>query len=135
LQAAVVILYAVAAFIILFGLVYLLSPRIMPYHEKYLERKFEEIKKNDPKMATISLASLKIVGSLALGMGISFVMIIYQQISNGDLSSIWIIFTVSYTALVPTAAVSFSIGGFRSVPGWIISGCLVMVTIAVILTL
>ena len=49
LQVAVVMLYVFAACIILFGLLYLISPRIMPYHERFIGRKFEDLKKKDPK--------------------------------------------------------------------------------------
>ena len=48
LKVATIMLYVFAAFLILFGLVYLLSPRIMPYHERFLGKTFEEL---DPKTA------------------------------------------------------------------------------------
>lgn len=123
-------LYVFAACIILFGLVYLISPRIMPYHERFLNRKFEDLKKKDPKMAALSLASLKVIGALALAVGIGFVMIIRYQFSQGDTYAWWIILVMSLVALVPISAVSFSIGGVRSPPGWIISGCILLMAVA-----
>ena len=86
LKLATIMLYVFAAFLILFGLVYLLSPRIMPYHERFLGKTFEEL---DPKTAYLSLASLKVVGALALSMGIGFVMMIRFQFSRGDRYAWW----------------------------------------------
>ena len=81
LKVAAIMLYVFAAYIILFGLVYLIWPRIMPYHERFLVKTFEEL---DPKTATLSLAVLKVVGSLALSMGIGFAMMIRFQFSRGE---------------------------------------------------
>ena len=52
LKVAAIMLYVFAAYLILFGLVYLLSPRIMPYHERFLGKTFEEL---DPKTAYAQL--------------------------------------------------------------------------------
>lgn len=123
-------LYVFAAFIILFGLLYLISPRIMPYHERFLGRKFEDLKKKDPKMAALSVASLKVVGALALSMGIGFVMIIRYQFSQGNTYAWWIILVMSLVAFIPISAVSFFIGGVRSPPGWIIAGCILVMGVA-----
>ncbi|NOY69499.1 MAG: hypothetical protein GXP53_08425 [Deltaproteobacteria bacterium] len=130
LQMAVVMLYVFAACIILFGLVYLISPRIMPYHERFIGRKFEDLKKQDPKMAALSVASLKVVGALAIAMGIGFVMMIRFQFSRGDAYSWWIILVMSLVAFIPIAVVSFSIGGLRSPPGWIIATCILVMSVA-----
>jgi ABC-type Fe3+ transport system permease subunit len=126
LKVATVMLYVFAAYLILFGLVYLLSPRIMPYHERFLGKTFEEL---DPKTATLSLASLKVVGSLALSMGIGFVMMIRFQFSRGDRYAWWIILVMSLLALVPITVISFVIGGVHS-PGWSIVISLLVMSIA-----
>ena len=123
LKVASIMLYVFAAFLILFGLVYLLSPRIMPYHEKFLGKTFEEL---DPKTASLSLATMKVVGSLALAMGIGFVMMIRFQFSRGDRYAWWIILAMSLVALVPITVITFFIGGVHS-PGWsIVISLLVM---------
>ena len=123
LKVATIMLYVFAAFLILFGLVYLLSPRIMPYHEKFLGKTFEEL---DPKTASLSLATMKVVGALALSMGIGFVMMIRFQFSRRDRYAWWIILVMSLLALVPIAVISFFIGGVHS-PGWsIVISLLVM---------
>jgi ABC-type Fe3+ transport system permease subunit len=123
LKVAAIMLYVFAAFLILFGLVYLISPRLMPYHERFLGKTFEEL---DPKMATLGLSTMKVVGALALSMGIGFVMMIRFQFSRGDRYAWWIILVMSLLALVPIAAISFFIGGVHS-PGWsIVISILVM---------
>ena len=63
LKVAAIMLYVFAAYLILFGLVYLIWPRIMPYHERFLGKTFEEL---DPKMALLSVASMKVVGARTL---------------------------------------------------------------------
>jgi ABC-type Fe3+ transport system permease subunit len=126
LKVAVIMLYVFAAFLILFGLLYLLSPRIMPYHERFLGKTFEEL---DPKTATLSLASLKVVGALALSMGIGFVLMIRFQFSRGDKYAWWIILVMSLLALVPITVISFYIGGVHS-PGWSIVISLLVMSVA-----
>jgi len=123
LKVATIMLYVFAAFLILFGLVYLLSPRIMPYHERFLGKTFEEL---DPKMATLGLATMKVVGALALSMGIGFVLMIRFQFSRGDRYAWWIILVMSLLALVPIAFISFSIGGVHSPGRSIVISILVM---------
>jgi len=116
-------LYVYAAYLILFGLLYLLTPRIMPYHERFLGKTFEQL---DPKTAYLSLASLKVVGSLALSIGIGFVLMIRLLFSKGDRHGRFIILVMSLVALVPITIITFFIGGMHS-PGWsIIIALLVM---------
>jgi Na+-driven multidrug efflux pump len=126
LKVAAIMLYVFAAYLILFGLLYLLSPRIMPYHERFLGKTFEEL---DPKTAMLSLAVLKVVGSLALSMGIGFVMMIRFQFSRGDRYAWWIILVMSLLALVPIAVISFFIGGVHS-PGWSIVISILVMSVA-----
>jgi ABC-type Fe3+ transport system permease subunit len=126
LKVATIMLYVFAAYLILFGLVYLLTPRIMPYHERFLGRTFEEL---DSKTATLSVASLKVVGSLALSMGIGFIMMIRLQFSRGNRYAWWIILVMSLVALVPITFITFSIGGMHS-PGWSIVISLVVMSVA-----
>ncbi|MGA9111922.1 MAG: hypothetical protein ACLPSL_13090 [Smithella sp.] len=126
LKVAAIMLYVFAVFLILFGLLYLLSPRIMPYHERFLGKTFEQL---DPKTATLSLASLKVVGALALSMGIGFVMMIRFQFSRGDRYAWWIILVMSLVALVPITVISFYIGGVHS-PGWSIVISLLVMSVA-----
>jgi hypothetical protein len=126
LKVATIMLYVFAAYLILFGLVYLLTPRIMPYHERFLGKTFEEL---DSKTATLSVASLKVVGSLALSMGIGFIMMIRLQFSRGNRHAWWIILVMSLVALVPITFITFSIGGVHS-PGWSIVISLVVMSVA-----
>ena len=126
LKVATIMLYVFAAYLILFGMVYLLSPRIMPYHERFLGKTFEEL---DPKTAYLILASLKVVGALALSMGIGFVMMIRFQFSRGDRYAWWIILVMSLMALVPITVISFFIVGVHS-PGWIIVISILVMSVA-----
>jgi hypothetical protein len=126
LKVATIMLYVFAAYLILFGLVYLLSPRIMPYHERFLGKTFEEL---DSKTATLSVASLKVVGSLALSIGIGFIMMIRLQFSRGNRQAWWIILVMSLVALVPITFITFSIGGVHS-PGWSIVISMVVMSVA-----
>ena len=126
LKVATIMLYVFAAFLILFGLVYLLSPRLMPYHERFLGKTFEQL---DPKMATLGLATMKVVGALALSLGIGFVMMIRFQFSRGDRYAWWIILVMSLLALVPITVISFFIGGVHS-PGWSIVISILVMSVA-----
>ena len=126
LKVAAIMLYVFAAFLILFGLVYLSSPRIMPYHERFLGKTFEKL---DPKMATLGVATMKVVGALALSMGIGFVLMIRFQFSRGDRYAWWIILVMSLLALVPIAVITFFIGGVHS-PGWSIVISILVMSVA-----
>ena len=127
LKVAAIMLYVFAAYIILFGLVYLTWPRIMPYHERFLGKTFEEL---DPKMALLSVASMKVVGALALSMGIGFVMMIRFQFSRGDRHAWWIILVMSLLALVPITFISFSIERGLHSPGWSIAISILVMSVA-----
>ncbi len=127
LKVAAIMLYVFAAYIILFGLVYLIWPRIMPYHERFLGKTFEEL---DPKMASLSVASMKVVGALALSMGIGFVMMIRFQFSRGDRYAWWIILVMSLLALVPITFISFSIEVGVHSPGWSIAISILVMSVA-----
>jgi hypothetical protein len=98
----------------------------MPYHEKFLGKTFEEL---DPKTASLSLATMKVVGTLALSMGIGFVMMIRFQFSRGDRYAWWIILVMSLLALVPITFITFSIGGVHS-PGWSIAISILVMSVA-----
>ena len=126
LKVAAIMLYVFAAYLILFGLVYLISPRLMPYHERFLGKTFEEL---DPKMATLGLATMKVVGALALSMGIGFVLMIRFQFSRGDRYAWWIILVMSLLALVPITVITFFIGGVHS-PGWSIVISILVMSVA-----
>lgn len=51
---------------IIFGILYLLSPRIMTYHEDFIGMKHEEL---NPKVAELMLVFLKTIGCLFIGFG------------------------------------------------------------------
>jgi hypothetical protein len=72
---------------------------------------------------------LKVVGSLALSMGIGFIMMIRLQFSRGNRHAWWIILVMSLVALVPITFITFSIGGVHS-PGWSIVISLVVMSVA-----
>ncbi|MBW2649137.1 MAG: hypothetical protein JRC53_04885, partial [Deltaproteobacteria bacterium] len=121
--------YVFAAYLIIFGLVYLFSPTLMPYHQKFLGIAYEEL---DPKMAFLSLASMKVIGSLALSMGIGFVMIIKFQLCRGDAWARWIILIMSLVALVPILFITLRIGLYT--PWWTIAVSIIVMSVAVIIS-
>ena len=129
LKVASIILYIVSAGAIIFGFIYLFSPTIMPYHERFLRKSHEQL---EPKVAKLFLALLKVAGSTFLSIGISLIMLVKGYFSKGDKFAWWIILVMMIISLVPLLYITLSIGLYT--PWWIVATMLILLIIAMLIS-
>ena len=86
-HAIVAVCYGlVAAAAVVFGAVYLLRGRPMPYHEEALGRKFGEL---DARLQTLLVAMLRVVGGELLACGLGLALLIGLSFRDGENWTIW----------------------------------------------
>lgn len=76
----------VAAAAVIFGAVYLVRGRIMPYHEEALGRRFGEL---DARLQTLLVAMLRVVGGELMACGLGLALLIGLSFRDGDGWTIW----------------------------------------------
>jgi hypothetical protein len=86
-HAIVAVCYGlVAAAAVIFGAVYLLRGRIMPYHEEALGRGFGEL---DARLQTLLVAMLRVVGGELVACGLALALTIGLSFRNGEGWTFW----------------------------------------------
>jgi hypothetical protein len=128
LRIACIMLYITSIGVIIFGLVYLSSSKIMPYHERYLGITHEEL---PPKVAWLFLYMLKGAGGMALSIGVTLFMMVRRYFSKGDKFISIIILIMMLIALVPLLFITISIGLYT--PWWLVSIIIILVVTAIYL--
>jgi len=127
-KIASIILYIVSAGVIIFGLVYLFTPEIMPYHERYLAITHEAL---PPKIAALFLYMLKGAGGMALSIGVTLFMMVNRYFSKGDKFISVIILVMMFIALCPLLVITLFIGLYT--PWWLVSVIIILVITAIII--
>jgi hypothetical protein len=129
LKVACVLLYVFAVGMLIFGCVYLFSPKIMPYHEKFLGMIHEQL---DPRVSFLLLTLMKVIGGLELSLGIGLVMLVKAKFSKGDNSIWWTILVMSAVGLTPSLYVTLSIGLYT--PWWGVAIMMILAAVALIVS-
>lgn len=128
LTISAIILYLVTLGVTLFGVMYTFSPKIMPYHETFLGRKYEAL---DPKVAQLFMALLRTGGVAFFSAAIAAFALITWPFRAGEL---WAKITVIVMLLLPLLAIlrlSLSLGRFT--PWRLILIMIVLVVVAAVL--
>jgi len=73
LRVASILLYIISGVAILYGFVYMFTPRIMPYHERFLGVTQDKL---DPKVIFLILTLLKGAGAASIAMGVGIAMLV-----------------------------------------------------------
>jgi len=110
-----IMLYIVSIITVLFGLVYLFTPKLMPYHEKFLGIPQENL---DPSMLKLFLFFLKGAGAAFLSLGITLFVLVKGPFGRGDVWARRIIPVMTLVALIPLLFITIKIGLYT--PWWII---------------
>lgn len=129
IKTASLLLYIIATIAIIFGLIYLFTPKIMPYHEKVIGMKHNEL---DPKIAKLFLSMLKGAGGAILSIGISLIMIVRGPFSRGDIWAWKIVMVMTMTALLPLLFVTLSLG--LHTPWWLVFIMIILTIIALFIS-
>lgn len=124
-KIACLILYVISCVTILFGLIDLLTPRILPYHETYLGMPQAQL---HPKVVGLLLTSLRIIGVLLVSIGIALAIIVRIPFSRGETWSWWFILVFLGIVLAPLLLITLQIGLYT--PWWVIAALLVLLVLA-----
>jgi hypothetical protein len=125
-QIASIILYIISFITVIFGIVYIFTPKLMPYHERFIGLSFEQL---DPKVGKLFLYILKGAGSCMLAIGISTALIVKYYLK--DKPARWIILIMFSLTLFPLQFITLSIGLYT--PWWLVTILIVMFITAMIL--
>jgi hypothetical protein len=78
----------VALSYVLFGLVYLFSSEIMPYHQEVIGMDWEKV---DPRFQKMFLSFLHVMGLLLLSVGYTIIILILMPFRKGEAWTRWLI--------------------------------------------
>ncbi len=129
IKIASILLYVFAAGTLIFGILYLFSPTIMPYHQRFLGMTHEQL---DPKTAFLFLTLMKVIGSLELALGVGLIILIKGRFSKGDNLVWWAFLVMAALGLVPNLYVTLRVGLYT--PWWSVAVMIILVAIALIIS-
>jgi len=129
MKKARILLYIVAMTAMIFGLVYLFSPSIMPYHEQFLGMKHENL---NPRIAKLLVTLMKICGSAFLVIGIALAALVRIPFSRYEKWAEKMIYVIAFGTLLPLLGLTINIGLFT--PWWIVALALLLAIIAMMLS-
>ncbi|HEX9627239.1 MAG TPA: hypothetical protein VGA00_09925 [Acidiferrobacterales bacterium] len=110
---------------VIFGVVDLFTPRILPYHERYLAMTHEEL---DPQFASLFLSALRIIGVLLISQSLVLGVLAYQLDRKYE-NWRWYLLAVVWPATLATIMIlMIRIGLFT--PWWIVAGLLALTLLA-----
>jgi len=126
IKIASIILYIISFVTIVFGMVYIFTPKLMPYHEKFIGLAFHQL---DARVGKLFLYLLKGAGCCMLAIGISVILIVKHYLE--DKPARWIVFIMFSLTLFPLQFITLFIGLYT--PWWLITILIVMFITAMIL--
>jgi hypothetical protein len=107
------VLYITAGALALMGLVYLFSPTIMPYHQRYIGMKHREL---DPAVAQLMLFMMKDMGLGFLAAAVCIFMLVRVPFRKREPWAWWTILVVALVVFAPLLWITLSIGLYT--PWW-----------------
>ncbi len=129
MKIASILYYIVSCVSIIFGLIYLFWPRILPFHEQFLGLTFEQLQ---PTVGALMLRFMRDLGGTLLALGIGTAWIVRQYFARNDLRVSPLLFVMSVIALIPLE-INTVTGGWYT-PWWIVSILIILVLIAFVLS-
>ena len=129
LKIASFLLYMISVVVIFFGILYLFTPKIMPYHEIYLGMSHEQLQ---PKVAALLLSAMRIIGFLSIALGLALGIIIRFPFQKGEPWSWWLILVIWLIVLLPLLFITLRIG--LHTPWWLLVILLILLFVAMVIT-
>jgi hypothetical protein len=124
-----ILFYLIAAGGICIGLIYLFSPKIMPYHQQFLGITHEQLPSN---IAKLLLTLMRVAGSLFLALSFCILMLVRFGLQNGiDRWILWTILGAVLIFAIPTLYFTLRIGWYT--PWWLVAVSIVLAIIGFIL--
>ncbi len=116
IKFASALFYIAGGVSILLGLIYLLSPRILPFHEQFLGIKYEQLA---PRVADLMIRFMRDLGGTFIALGVGVIWLVRRFLTNMDRTIIPIVSVMSLIALIPLLYNTIS-GGWYT-PWWVVS--------------
>jgi hypothetical protein len=129
IKTASILLYIIAFLTVCFGLLYLFTPKIMPYHERFLGMTHEQL---EPRVASLFLFMLKGAGGAFLSLGITLFMVVKFPFSRGEQWAWWTIFLMLFLSMVPMLFITITIGLYT--PWWLLAIMNILFFVAMIVS-
>ena len=128
LELACAMLYLSSAVGVVYGLIDLLTPRILPHHERFLGLRHEEL---PPRVARLLLSALRIIGVLLICLSASLAAIVYFAFSAREVWSWWLLLLAWLAALIPLVLIGLRID--RRAPWKTAAALIVLILLALLL--
>jgi hypothetical protein len=128
LRIASALLYAVSFAAMAVGIVYCLSPGLMPYHERFLGRSLDEL---DPRTAELLMLMMKGAGAFFIALGAGTAILVAGAFRRGDPSAWWAILVMTLGAMIPLLIITLRIGLYT--PWWAVVVMIGLVVAALVL--
>lgn len=138
LTISLVLLYLYVSVVVIFGVYYLLSTDIMPYHYAFLQETNESLSAYNPALRSLYVSLMRVCGGGYIAIGLAGVFLISFPYRQGAKWAWWALFTLTNAAMVPVLYVSYQIatsiaaGGVRP-PWWLAAALLAMACIALLI--
>ena len=129
LRIASIMLYVVSGVAILFGFIYSFSPKLMPYHARFLGMTHEQLK---PEVAALFLASYRVTGASFLSIGVALALLVKGPFNKGDRWAWWIILFMGLICLVPLLFITLKVG--LHTPWWVVSILIILEIVALVIS-
>jgi len=124
LRTASWLCYLAASLGIIFAVVYLFTPTVMPYHVRFMGKTQAQL---DPKVGILLLMTLRVIGGAFLAISICVIMLA-RKLSQGIY---WVRTPIICMVLISSAPalwVSLSVG--HSAPWWLLGIIITLVTVS-----
>jgi hypothetical protein len=128
LRIASALLYTVSFAAMAVGIVYCLSPGLMPYHERFLGRGLDKL---DPKTAELLMLMMKGAGAFFIALGAGTAILVRGAFRRGDPSAWWAILVMTLGAMIPLLIITLRIGLYT--PWWAVVVMIGLVVAALVL--
>lgn len=129
LKIASALLSAASVAAVAVGIVYCLSPGLMPYHERFLGRSLDKL---DPKTAELFMLMMKGAGAFFIALGAGTAILARGAFRRGDRSAWWAILVMTLGSMVPLLFITLHIGLYT--PWWAVTVMILLVISALVLS-
>lgn len=128
-KIASAILYCVVGVLSVMGCVYLFTPQIMPYHERFIGMQHEQL---HPNVNALLLYMMKDMGASFLAIAFALFVLIRGPFKRGERWARWSILAISLIALLPLLYITLSIGLYT--PWWLVGLGIILVITALLIS-
>ncbi|MFQ6107226.1 MAG: hypothetical protein ACE5QF_06530 [Thermoplasmata archaeon] len=110
LKVSSILLVIAAVITIIFGLVYLTTPRLLSYHEDFIGMTHDEISEINPKLTDMMLTFLRAIGTTFVVIGMMWTAVSLKSFRRGEKWAWSAMLITGLATLIPVIAISFYVG-------------------------